>query len=91
MAAHELISSLSAVSGVPVFMYHDVCAGPATKDRYTTCPWRDSANILSFLSEHGFAVEDLPALTNDCGRRNVVLTFDDGLVESLRACVSGSA
>ncbi len=78
MAARELISSRFAVPGVPVFMYHDVCAGPDSEDRYTL-PLARFCEHLSFLRGHGFAVKNLPALTKDCGRQNVVLTFDDGL------------
>jgi peptidoglycan/xylan/chitin deacetylase (PgdA/CDA1 family) len=78
MAAHELISARIAIAGVPVFMYHDVCAGSTAGDRYTL-PLRRFAEQLSFLCAQGFAVEDLPALAGSANGRRVVLTFDDGL------------
>ncbi len=78
MAANHLISSRFAVRGVPVFMYHDVCAAPRSDDRYTT-PLPVFRKHLGFLREQGFAVEQLPALYEKTEERSVVLTFDDGL------------
>ena len=58
MAAHELNSGRFAIPGVPVFMYHDVCAGAAAGERYrlSLAMFREQ---LEFLREQGFAVEDL--------------------------------
>ncbi len=78
MAAHELSFPRFAMPGVPVFMYHDVCASPTAGDRYTL-PVAMFGEHLSFLREQGFAVEDLPAQAGNSSARRVVLTFDDGL------------
>jgi peptidoglycan/xylan/chitin deacetylase (PgdA/CDA1 family) len=78
VAAHELIFPRFAVPGIPVFMYHDICAGSASEDRYTL-PLARFSEHLAFLYGNGFAAKDLPALAEGCGARSVVLTFDDGL------------
>jgi peptidoglycan/xylan/chitin deacetylase (PgdA/CDA1 family) len=92
MATHKLISSRSPasglisdlisglISGVPVFLYHDICAA-STRDRYSL-PLVTFREHLSFLSRQNFAVEDLSALAVAAAAniaRRVVLTFDDGL------------
>jgi len=78
MAAHQLTSSRFAIRGVPVFMYHDLCAASASDERYTT-PLPVFKEHLSFLREQEFDVQDLPALNVNSNNRSVVLTFDDGL------------
>jgi peptidoglycan/xylan/chitin deacetylase (PgdA/CDA1 family) len=78
MAAQQLMGSRFAVSGVPVFMYHDLCVSAATEERYTTAlpTFREH---LAFLREQQFAVRALSEIAAGCAERNVVLTFDDGL------------
>jgi peptidoglycan/xylan/chitin deacetylase (PgdA/CDA1 family) len=78
MAAHQLIRARFALQGVPVFMYHDVCAAATTEERYTT-PLAVFRQHLALLCEQEFAVIELPALERTPSGRNVVLTFDDGL------------
>jgi peptidoglycan/xylan/chitin deacetylase (PgdA/CDA1 family) len=77
MAAHQLTSPRFAIPGVPVFMYHDLCAARASDERYTT-PLPVFTEHLSFLREQQFAVRDLAALNGDSNSRSVILTFDDG-------------
>jgi peptidoglycan/xylan/chitin deacetylase (PgdA/CDA1 family) len=79
MAAHQLTSPRFAISGVPVFMYHDLCAARASDERYTTALPVFSQH-LSFLREQQFAARDLSALDVTSNGRSVILTFDDGLV-----------
>jgi len=78
MAAHELIGSRLAIRGVPVFMYHDVCADSVSGDRYAVTLARFCEH-LSLLREQAFAVQDLPGLAGASSGRRAVLTFDDGL------------
>jgi peptidoglycan/xylan/chitin deacetylase (PgdA/CDA1 family) len=78
MAAHKLNSGRFAIPGVPVFMYHDVCASAAAGDRYRL-PFAMFSEQLAFLREQGFAVEDLDGLAGNSSGGRVVLTFDDGL------------
>jgi peptidoglycan/xylan/chitin deacetylase (PgdA/CDA1 family) len=78
MAAHELIGSRLAIRGVPVFMYHDVCADSESGDRYAV-PLAMFREHLSLLREQGFGVEDLPRLAEVASGPRAVLTFDDGL------------
>ena len=78
MAAHKLISRRFAIPGVPVFMYHDVCATAAAGNRYRL-PLAMFSEQLAFLREQGFAVEALDALAGNSNGDRVVLTFDDGL------------
>ena len=78
MAAYELISSHFALAGVPVFMYHDLCASPKATERYTT-PLARFRDHLRFLQEQQFAVRQLPEFATEPLTRSVVLTFDDGL------------
>jgi peptidoglycan/xylan/chitin deacetylase (PgdA/CDA1 family) len=78
MAAQQLIASRFAVSGVPVFMYHDLCVSPTTEERYTT-PLRIFREHLAFLREQQFAVRPICEFAAGLSERKVVLTFDDGL------------
>jgi peptidoglycan/xylan/chitin deacetylase (PgdA/CDA1 family) len=78
MAAHELIVSRIAIPGVPVFMYHGVCPGPTTDDRYTL-PLPMFREHLSFLHSQKFRVENSPTPAGEASGRSAVLTFDDGL------------
>jgi len=78
MAAHELVVSRFTIPGVPVFMYHDVCAGPSSDDRYTL-PLPMLREQLSFLRDQKFSVENLPTPAGAASGRSAVLTFDDGL------------
>jgi peptidoglycan/xylan/chitin deacetylase (PgdA/CDA1 family) len=78
MAANKLISSHFAFAGVPVFMYHDLCASPKADERYTT-PLPRFRDHLRFLQEQQFAVRQLPEFAAEPTERSVVLTFDDGL------------
>lgn len=78
MAAHELMLSRFAIPGVPVFMYHDICPGPASVDRYTL-PLPMLREHLAFLRSQKFSVENLPTPAGAAGGRSAVLTFDDGL------------
>jgi peptidoglycan/xylan/chitin deacetylase (PgdA/CDA1 family) len=78
MAAHKLITPRFAVRGLPVFMYHDLCALPATQARYTT-PLTVFREHLAFLREQQFAVMQLSGFASQSCVRSAVLTFDDGL------------
>ncbi len=78
MAAQQLTAPRFAVRGVPVFMYHDLCASPSTNERYTT-PLPIFREHLAFLCEQEFAVQRLSEFAAGLSERNVVLTFDDGL------------
>lgn len=78
MAAHQLIAPRLAVSGVPVFMYHDLCASPVTRERYTT-PLPVFREHLAFLREQKFVVRQLSDFAAELRERSAVLTFDDGL------------
>lgn len=78
MAASKLILSHFALAGVPVFMYHDLCASPTADERYTT-PLPKFRSHLRFLQEQQFAVRQLPEFATEPAARSVVLTFDDGL------------
>jgi peptidoglycan/xylan/chitin deacetylase (PgdA/CDA1 family) len=78
MAAHELISPRFRIPGVPVFMYHNICADSDSGDRYAV-PRAMFCEHLSLLGEQGFGVEDLPALAEVSRGPRAILTFDDGL------------
>ncbi len=78
MAAHQLTSPRYAISGVPVFMYHDVCKDSTPEERYTL-PLFTFRQHLAYLREQGITVADLCSLASCETARSVVLTFDDGL------------
>ncbi len=80
MAARQLDRPRPALSGVPVFMYHDLCEGAAT-DRYTASLPQLTLH-LGFLREAGFTVCGLEEAQKPLprGTHRAVLTFDDGLV-----------
>jgi len=85
MATHKLISSRfpvsGLISGIPVFLYHDICATSTTRDRYSL-PLATFREHLSFLRQQNFAVADLSTLAAASDpniNSRIVLTFDDGL------------
>ena len=78
MAADKLSHALVALRGIPVFMYHNLCAGAASGDRYTV-PLALFQRHLAFLRQQHFTVTDLASLAGARHTRSVVLTFDDGL------------
>ena len=80
MAARQLDRPRPALSGVPVFMYHDLCEG-AARDRYTASLPQLTLH-LGYLREAGFTVCSLEEALRPLprGTRRAVLTFDDGLV-----------
>lgn len=79
MAARPLSSSPLALGGVPVLMYHDLCAGPCTTDRYSL-PVSMFRRQLALLRERQIAIAGLSALRRSTDAASVAITFDDGLV-----------
>jgi peptidoglycan/xylan/chitin deacetylase (PgdA/CDA1 family) len=59
-------------------MYHDVCKGSISHNRYTL-PQPMFRDHLRSLREQGIAVKDFSALACPSDARCAVLTFDDGL------------
>jgi peptidoglycan/xylan/chitin deacetylase (PgdA/CDA1 family) len=78
VAALQLTPSRFTIAGIPVFMYHDVCANLITDERYDL-PESVFRDHMLFLREQGIAVVDLSTLASTAGCRCAVLTFDDGL------------
>ncbi|MDR3764603.1 MAG: polysaccharide deacetylase family protein [Acidobacteriota bacterium] len=78
MATGTVNSTSLTLGGVPVLMYHDICAEAANPERYAV-PLPLFHRHLEVLRELHTAVIDLPALRQFSSLPRAVLTFDDGL------------